>query len=342
MSGTSTQKVGVTTGSSSSSGAGNLGNILSASYPGMNGMFAPLQHTPNYQQSFPQHANVSQNLANYIPPNQTSATSHHYVMLPLLRAVQGNMVGQNHVLGNFPNFQGVQNFPNYQNYSNYPNYHSYQNFPNYPSYQNAPNYNLGGVSSVHDANVFSGLQSYPRTQLPVSPVLSDNSTSHNSHADKNIDFLLLVNYTVSPTGRRRKRASIRDKEAGEQAHVCMECGKSFQKPYNLRSHMKSHSNDRPYKCLVCSKTFARSHDRKRHEQLHAGQKNYKCEGFLKDERTRWGCGKCFARSDALARHFRTETGWLCIKPFMDEAREHASHGATAFPAHALPPLRHET
>lgn len=342
MSSTSTQKFGVTMAPTSTNGSGNLGSLLGTSYPGMSAMFAPLQHTPNYQQSFAQYLSVSQNLANYIPPNQNSASSHHYLMLPLLRTGQGSVVGQNHLVGSNSNYQSVQNYTSYQNYANYPSYHSYQSYPNYLNHQNFPNYNLGGVSLGHDANVFSGHLSFPRTQFPVSPVLSENSASHSSHPDKNIDFLLLVNYTVSPAGRRRKRASVQGKEVREQAHVCMECGKSFQKPYNLRSHMKSHSSDRPFKCLVCSKTFARSHDRKRHEQLHAGQKNYKCEGYLKDERTRWGCGKCFARSDALARHFRTETGWLCIKPFMDEAREQESHGATNFPSHALPPLRHHT
>lgn len=85
--------------------------------------------------------------------------------------------------------------------------------------------------------------------------------------------------------------------------------------------MKTHSDEKPFKCSSCHKTFARSHDKKRHELLHGGQKNFKCEGFLKNGVTRWGCGKKFARSDALSRHFRTETGWLCIKPLMDEAKE---------------------
>lgn len=85
--------------------------------------------------------------------------------------------------------------------------------------------------------------------------------------------------------------------------------------------MKTHSNDKPFKCPKCFKTFARSHDKKRHELLHDGIKNFKCEGYLKDGKTKWGCGKKFARSDALSRHFRTETGWLCILPLMDEAKK---------------------
>ncbi|GEQ67427.1 hypothetical protein JCM33374_g1092 [Metschnikowia sp. JCM 33374] len=107
---------------------------------------------------------------------------------------------------------------------------------------------------------------------------------------------------------------------------CNVCGKAFQKPYNLKSHMKTHSTERPFKCSFCPKTFARSHDRKRHENLHGGQKNFKCEGYLRNGVTKWGCGKKFARSDALSRHFRTETGYLCIKQFMDEEREHEAMG----------------
>lgn len=104
-------------------------------------------------------------------------------------------------------------------------------------------------------------------------------------------------------------------------NTCEVCGKVFQKAYNLKSHMKTHSSERPFKCLFCPKTFARSHDRKRHENLHGGQKNFRCEGVLRDGVTKWGCGKKFARSDALARHFRTETGYLCVKQFMDEEKD---------------------
>ncbi|KAJ5032449.1 uncharacterized protein L3040_009053 [Drepanopeziza brunnea f. sp. 'multigermtubi'] len=32
----------------------------------------------------------------------------------------------------------------------------------------------------------------------------------------------------------------------------------------------------------------------------------------------WGCGRRFARADALGRHFRSEAGRICIKPLLDE------------------------
>jgi hypothetical protein len=74
-------------------------------------------------------------------------------------------------------------------------------------------------------------------------------------------------------------------------------------------------------CSHCGKAFARQHDRKRHEGLHSGEKKFVCRGSLKDGNN-WGCGRRFARADALGRHFRSEAGRVCIKPLMDEeARE---------------------
>jgi transcription factor CRZ1 len=70
-------------------------------------------------------------------------------------------------------------------------------------------------------------------------------------------------------------------------------------------------------CTVCGKAFARQHDRKRHEGLHSGEKKFICKGDLK-QGGQWGCGRRFARADALGRHFRSEAGRICIKPLLDE------------------------
>lgn len=70
-------------------------------------------------------------------------------------------------------------------------------------------------------------------------------------------------------------------------------------------------------CSVCGKAFARQHDRKRHEGLHSGEKKFVCRGNLKDG-NHWGCGRRFARADALGRHFRSEAGRVCIRPLLEE------------------------
>jgi len=98
---------------------------------------------------------------------------------------------------------------------------------------------------------------------------------------------------------------------------CTLCPKRFTRAYNLRSHLRTHTDERPFVCTVCSKAFARQHDRKRHEGLHSGEKKFVCKGELKAG-GQWGCGRRFARADALGRHFRSEAGRICIKPLLDE------------------------
>ncbi|KAL3424726.1 hypothetical protein PVAG01_04007 [Phlyctema vagabunda] len=98
---------------------------------------------------------------------------------------------------------------------------------------------------------------------------------------------------------------------------CTLCPKRFTRAYNLRSHLRTHTDERPFVCTVCGKAFARQHDRKRHEGLHSGEKKFVCRGELK-QGGQWGCGRRFARADALGRHFRSEAGRICIKPLLDE------------------------
>ncbi|RDW60359.1 putative C2H2 transcription factor Crz1 [Aspergillus mulundensis] len=98
---------------------------------------------------------------------------------------------------------------------------------------------------------------------------------------------------------------------------CHLCPKRFTRAYNLRSHLRTHTDERPFVCTVCGKAFARQHDRKRHEGLHSGEKKFVCRGDL-SRGGQWGCGRRFARADALGRHFRSEAGRICIKPLLDE------------------------
>ncbi|KAF1820320.1 uncharacterized protein K489DRAFT_304511, partial [Dissoconium aciculare CBS 342.82] len=100
-------------------------------------------------------------------------------------------------------------------------------------------------------------------------------------------------------------------------YQCSLCPKRFTRAYNLRSHLRTHTDERPFVCTVCGKAFARQHDRKRHEGLHSGEKKFVCRGQLQTGNP-WGCNRRFARADALGRHFRSEAGRVCIKPLLDE------------------------
>ncbi|GAB7361478.1 hypothetical protein MBLNU230_g1534t1 [Neophaeotheca triangularis] len=173
--------------------------------------------------------------------------------------------------------------------------------------------------SPFDANAASSRSSSPASGARGRKVsLSSRSARSTSNASDRDKILGLADPERTPSttgdGGSRHRSATQKHPATFQ---CTLCPKRFTRAYNLRSHLRTHTDERPFVCTVCGKAFARQHDRKRHEGLHSGEKRFVCRGTLKSG-PQWGCGRRFARADALGRHFRSEAGRVCIKPLLDE------------------------
>lgn len=129
---------------------------------------------------------------------------------------------------------------------------------------------------------------------------------HSTAPVSAVDNPDIMNTAMGGISERRRKTDVK--------FVCPVpgCGSSFIRRFNLRGHLRSHSEEKPFQCKWpgCGKGFARAQDCKRHEKLHF-DRAFQCEG----------CGKSFQRMDALNRHLRSEGGQDCQKAH-DEA--HAS------------------
>ena len=167
-----------------------------------------------------------------------------------------------------------------------------------------------GSLSPFDINPLS--PNYSRESSPGARSASQQRRS-STNSIPNRDYILELADPSRPSAPGTEKR-VQKHPATFQCHLCP---KKFTRAYNLRSHLRTHTDERPFVCNVCSKAFARQHDRKRHEGLHSGEKKFVCRGEL-GTGGNWGCGRRFARADALGRHFRSEAGRVCIKPLLDE------------------------
>ncbi len=164
-----------------------------------------------------------------------------------------------------------------------------------------------------EREIHSSLQQMQaRPPQPEKPIEQTEQSSSDDEAEQQPAEAPKKNVTaqrqkVAPISRKRQR----------REHKCRYCGKTFDRKFNLDSHLITHTADKPWACEVCGKAFARESDCRRHTKGHTDEVAYTCSGRLSDG-TPWGCGRSFARSDTLANHHRSKAGQKCTAPRRQE------------------------
>ncbi|KAF9801481.1 hypothetical protein SFRURICE_013261 [Spodoptera frugiperda] len=122
-----------------------------------------------------------------------------------------------------------------------------------------------------------------------------------------------------------KRHSITHHTQRERKFICETCGSSFFTKNDIITHMRVHTDERPYPCPFCDKAFRQIASLIRHKRMHTGEKPYSCNicfkkfkdtGHMKrhlyvhsDEKnfTCHVCNKSVKTKNALKAHMQTHS-----------------------------------
>ncbi|KAK5695114.1 hypothetical protein LTR17_024616 [Elasticomyces elasticus] len=136
------------------------------------------------------------------------------------------------------------------------------------------------------------------SQQIVDPVLPSSSNDSKSPAlerrPASRKAYSCDDFRATAHQERHKRGYTKQEEA---VCSCEQCGKVFQRQYNLKAHMETHNPGRPQNHVCpyaeCEKRFVRRTDLLRHESsVHLKTRNWTCHL----------CDVSFARKDTLRRH----------------------------------------
>nr|CAG4635136.1 EOG090X0G73 [Alona affinis] len=103
--------------------------------------------------------------------------------------------------------------------------------------------------------------------------------------------------------------------SGGKANLCRVCGKTYARPSTLKTHMRTHSGERPYRCGDCHKSFSQAANLTAHVRTHSGEKPFRCQI----------CDRRFSQSSSVTTHMRTHSGErpyrcrMCKKAFSDSS-----------------------
>lgn len=105
---------------------------------------------------------------------------------------------------------------------------------------------------------------------------------------------MFCDYCNEFAGYRRSEVLDHMWTAHSYGFACPQCDRHFRISCNMRSHLRTHSGQRPYECKICGSRYAQSMTLKVHIRKHNNEKTCLC----------FECGQTFYSKSSLSAHWK--------------------------------------
>ena len=132
-----------------------------------------------------------------------------------------------------------------------------------------------------------------------------NNAVSSSASDSGAAVVAFACKVCHKSFQRQEYVHAHMKQHEEKSFPCPVCGKKFTYKCNLKSHLVTHSDQKPFQCEGCHKEFKRQEQLTCHARIHDPSKSpFRC----------YICGKGLTRKQNLRQHYRLVHPELQVLP----------------------------